>query len=97
VISVPHATHEVILLALDPAGDPKPTRTKTWKRLFPINVCEQIQVPDDDAARQLLYQAALGVMQGILPAEPPLSGAVEPWRTVLLKTAAHLRGEEHAP
>jgi hypothetical protein len=34
---------------------------------------------------------------GILPAEPPLAGAVEPWRTCLLKSAAHQRGEVHAP
>jgi hypothetical protein len=95
-ILVPGATHEVILFALDPIRRPQPTRPHSWKPLLPINVMEQVQLPDDDAARTLLRGAARAVMDGLLPAEPALSGAVEPWRTSMIRTAAHLRGEEHA-
>lgn len=97
IVTVPHATHEVMLFALDPARNPVPTDTSSWSFLRPVNVCEQIQLPDDGAASELLYDCARAVVNGILPAEPPLAGAVEPWRTALIKTAAHQRGEEHAP
>jgi len=97
VITVPHATHEVLLFALNPGAYPTVTDPSTWARLTPHNVCEQIQLPDDEAATRLLRKCANGVLHGVLPAEPPLAGAVEPWRTVLIKTAAHLRGEPHAP
>jgi hypothetical protein len=97
VVRVPHATHEVLLLALDPAVDPQPTDVESWRFLRPVNVCEQIELPHDDAARVLLGLAARAVVAGVLWAEPPLSGQLEPWRTVLIRTSAHLRGEEHAP
>jgi hypothetical protein len=95
-IRVPGATHEVILVALDPARHPHPTKPRTWTILRPVNVAEQITLPGDIAARHLLKLAARAVIDGGLPAEPAMSGAVEPWRTTLIRTAAHLRGEEHA-
>lgn len=96
VIAVPGATHEVLLAALDPA--PPPTcDPASWQMLRPLNVVEQLQLPDDDACRALVRKAVEAILAGVLPAEPPLAGAVEPWRTTLIKTAAHLRGEEHAP
>lgn len=96
-VTVPGATHEVMLHALDPKTEPVPTDPMSWRRLHPINVLEQIELPDDAAAVDLARGCARAVLAGVLPAEPLLSGAVEPWRTVLIKTAAHLRGEEHAP
>jgi len=51
----------------------------------------------DEAAVELLDLAVRAVLDGRLWAEAPLSGQVEPWRTVLIKTSAHARGEEHAP
>lgn len=97
IVHVPGSTHELLVTALDPQRDPQANRPRTWRHLTPINVCQQLQLPDDKAAAELAYQAALAVVAGILPAEPPLSGQVEPWRTTLIKSAAHLRGEEHAP
>lgn len=94
-ISVPHATHEVMLVALDPARLPNPEETETWSFLRPANVTEQIELPNDDEAVVLLRQCAQAVVDGVLPAEPLLSGAVEPWRTTLIQTAAHARGEVH--
>jgi hypothetical protein len=91
------STHEVVLCALDSDKHPVPDDPATWELLSPLNVCEQIELPDDEAARSLLRSAAQAVVAGLLPAEPWMSGAVEPWRTSLLKTAAHYRGEAHAP
>ena len=96
-IRVPGATHEVLLVALDPGQYPSPTKVDSWTMLRPINVEEQIHLPDDERAKELLHMSALAVVTGLLPAEPALSGAVEPWRTTLIRTSAHLRGEEHAP
>jgi hypothetical protein len=96
-IRVPGATHEVLLAALNPERKPRPTRPWTWQYLQPLNVVEQVQLPDDAAAAQLLGQAAQAVVDGVLWAEPPLSGQAEPWHTSMVKTSAHLRGEEHAP
>lgn len=95
-IAIPHATHEILLYAYDPDKNPTPEDPKTWRMLTPVNVCEQIQVPSDADAKDLLKLAAQNVVDGRLPAEPLLAGQKEPWHTVLLKTAAHYRGEEHA-
>jgi hypothetical protein len=93
----PSATHEVTLAALDPGRSPVPTDHETWVMLHPLNVSEQVEVPNDDEARLLARLAAQAVVDGTLWAEPPLSGQKEPWRTSLIKSAAHARGEEHAP
>lgn len=91
----PSATHEIILAALDPTAHPWPGSIRSWKMLHPLNLVEQVELPSDEAARELLRSCAAGVVQGHLWAEPGLSGAVEPWRTVLVRSAAHLRGEVH--
>lgn len=95
-VNVPGATHEVMLRALDPTKHPTPLNADTWKHLIPINFVEQVQLPDDAAAKELVELAAVAVVRGVLWAEAPLAGQTEPWRTSILKTAAHLRGEEHA-
>lgn len=96
-IRVPGVTHQVLLIALNPEREPKPDDPHSWQMLTPINVSEQIELPGDEAAAEVGEQCVKAVLAGTLPAEPPLGGAVEPWRTALLKTAAHARGEEHAP
>lgn len=96
-IVVPHATHEIVVTALDPDRAPSVGDTDSWLMLVPVNVAEQVELPDDAAAVRLLRACAQAVVDGVLPAEPPLAGAVEPWRTSLLRTAAHERGEPHAP
>lgn len=95
VIRLPHATHEVHLAALDPKNA-DPYDTDTWVRLQPYNLIDQVQVPSDDDASELAHLCAREVAEGRLWAEPPLSGQVEPWRTVLIRTSAHMRGEPHA-
>lgn len=95
-VTVPGATHELIVCALDPMANPRPLLPGSWVRLTPTNVVEQVQLPDDETASVLADLAARAVVDGTLPAEPPLAGAREPWRTALIKTSAHLRGEPHA-
>ena len=96
-ISVPNATHEVLLIALNPDRNPTALDMSSWQHLTPANLVEQIELPNDEDAKDLLKKCATAVVNGMLWAEPPLSGQKEPWRTVLIKTAAHYRGEEHAP
>lgn len=96
-VRVPGATHEVLLLALDPEKSPVPDNPASWAWLLPLNVQEQVQLGSDDQAADLVESCVRAMLAGNLPAEPALAGAVEPWRTVLVKTAAHARGEEHAP
>ena len=97
VVNVPGATHEILMVALDPGKNPKPEDSYSWSFLRPTNLMEQVQLPDDESAVDLLHDCVVAVLDGRLWAEPMLSGQVEPWRTVLVKAAAHIRGEEHAP
>lgn len=106
VIEVPHASHQLMLYALERGrvgssvarehADPSPDDIGTWRMLVPINVCQQFEVESDHRAGLLAEMAARAVSAGVLWAEPPLSGQVEPWLTTIIQTSAHLRGEEHA-
>lgn len=98
VINVPGATHEVLLFALDPDGKnglALSTDPDSWGILTPLNLVYQVHLDSDAAAREMLCMCAQAIVNGALWAEPPLSGQIEPWRTVLLQTSAHLRGEAH--
>ena len=96
-INVPGATHEFLLCAIDPARTPSAADPPgSWSFLRPFNVWEQVDLPADAAAAELLELCARAVLAGVLPAEPALAGAVEPWHTSLLRSAAHYRGEAHA-
>lgn len=96
-ITVPRATHELMVYACDPSKRPRAHDPETWHPLLPLNVVEQVELPDDAAGVSLAEQAAWAVVRGYLPAEPPFSNSREPWLSSMVKTAAHLRGEEHAP
>lgn len=97
----PGMTHEILLAGLDISGELDLNKRTTvddfprWRFLTPFNVSEQVELPNDDSARELLEMCAVAMLDGDLWAEPPLSGQKEPWRTTLIKTAAHARGETH--
>jgi hypothetical protein len=93
-LRAPDMTHEVVVAALDPDLHPDPADVETWVRLFPINVTEQVKLPGDDEARDLLAEAARKVVEGVLPAEPALSGQREPWLSWLTNTARVLGGQD---
>jgi hypothetical protein len=100
------ATHEVDVWAINPAHHLTAELIEgLWRSggsighalLTPINVCVQFQATDDEML-QLVALAARAVVDGVLPAEPPLSGNPRGvWLQPLVKTLAHIRGEDHAP
>lgn len=89
----PEMTHELLLGALTPAKNPVAENMETWAFLTPFNACEQFEVDSDEKAIEMTEMVAQAIVDGLLPAEPALSGAREPWHTVIKNTAAHFRGE----
>ena len=82
-LAFPGATHEMILVAFDPDESPEESRPRSWRILSPLNVSHQVILPSDAAAVMLLGEAAREIVFGRLWAEPPLSGATEPWTSWL--------------
>lgn len=96
-VTVPGATHQFALVALNPDYTHDPLDPYTWARLTPHNLEEQVEVPDDEGAWRLALGCVHEVVNGRLWAEPPFPGTREPWLSALVRSAAHLRGEPHAP
>lgn len=94
------ATHELNVVALNPEDGPYDPATyfdRPYAFLTPVNIAEQFEATDDEL-RKLAWYAALGVVHGV--ANPETADAPtrirESWKTMLVKTLAHLRGESHA-
>ena len=99
----PGATHEVLVITLNPEHGPY--RADLCHRyakgglpfLTPVNIAHQIEGTDEEAA-ELARWAAWGVVSGHL--EPESSNGAERiragWKSSLVKTLAHIRGEAHA-
>jgi hypothetical protein len=84
------STHELLVVALNPDKGPP--------FLTPVNIVHQIEGSDDEA-RLLAAYAAWGVTVGALwpeTADAPDRVRAD-WKSSLVKTLAHIRGEEHAP
>lgn len=99
------ATHEVLVAAIDPTdGRWDVTQAhaavaagKSLPWLTPINLAYQFEATDDEM-RQIGELCAQAVVEGRLIPEPRgIAGAREAWLGSIVKTLAHLRGEEHAP
>jgi len=88
VIREPGATHEFMMMAMDPQKHPDPLKPESWSYLRPANLAEQVKLRDDSAALMLLDWCATNIAEGRLWAEPALSGQVEPWRSFLRHWAA---------
>ena len=92
VLHRPGVTHELVLFALE--AEPASLAADTsWRPLHPPNMVEQITAPTDEGVADLAARLATAVTVGDLPAEPPLAGQLEPWRSTVQDSAAHLRGE----
>jgi hypothetical protein len=106
----PGATHELIVIALNPEHgpftaenllqrymDPGSSQYGRLPYLTPGNVTHQIEGSDEEV-RQLAGYAAWGVTAGAL--NPETSDAPSlirgEWKGSLVKTLAHIRGEAHA-
>lgn len=96
------ASHELIVVALDPEHPVTPDdlaqRDYRLRFLNPVNIAHQFTATDDEM-RELAYLAARAVVDGVL--NPETADAPDrirhAWLTSLVKTLAHIRGEEHAP
>lgn len=89
-VAFPGATHEVLVLALDPRKDAQldPDDPMTWKFLVPPDVVHQVILEDDDAAATLADQVARAVASGDLI---PDSDWRSLWVAALDLTAEHSR------
>jgi len=102
-LQFPGATHELIVITLDPdhgpytADLPQKYATGGLPHLTPINVAEQIEGTDAEA-EELASLGAWAIVTGRL--EPESSNGPERiragWKASMVKTLAHIRGEEHA-
>jgi len=94
VFTMQGATHEIMLVALDPtyAADPDDIFSDKTRILHPINIVQQFIVNNDDQAIELTKNVAMACIQGILPIEPQgIRGAREYWESTILTTAQHIR------
>jgi hypothetical protein len=99
------ATHELFVVALNPEHGPM-TAERIGRLqvgggvpyLTPVNIAHQIEGTDEEALH-LAEMAATGVVHGVLPPETGDSPRRirASWKTSLVKTLAHNRGEAHAP
>lgn len=99
-ITLDGATHEFILSALDPAGNPDPNNIFNGGARFltPLNVVEQFIVDSDEQACELVHKVALALVNGFLPAEPQgIVGSRTLWRRAISQTADHIRTGGHPP
>jgi hypothetical protein len=97
------ATHELLVLALNPDFGPWNERNVVeadyaLPYLTPVNIAEQYTATDDEMM-VLAGLCVLGVLNGHL--NPETSDAPttirEAWLTSTVRTLAHIRGEAHSP
>lgn len=105
-LQFPGATHELLVLALNPGEPPKIHDAVKLERkglklcgyLEPIDVVHQFEATDEQMV-DLAKLAAQACVDGRL--NPSTDDAREfyheQWLTACVKTLAHMRGEEHAP
>lgn len=92
-LQYPGATHEVMLVALNPEHNPNPDNRQSWQILTPVNAAVQFTSASDDDAAVLLDLVAQALVDGILPAEPSdFIGGSDYWITTVRRTAAHRTG-----
>lgn len=97
-LKFPGATHELLVLAIDPTRGPVTATQDQIVYLQPVNISMQFEATDDEM-RDLASLLVQAVVHGLL--DPETSNGPETireyWLTSAVKTLAHLRGEEHAP
>lgn len=98
------ATHELLLVALNPEHGPQTAESTSagmvdgsLPYLEPVNVVHQFEATDDEM-RHVMRLAVQAVTRGILTPETgdAPTAVREAWLASLTKTLAHLRGEAHA-
>lgn len=69
VIAVPGATHEILLLALDPNSTPQPDNPESFVYLTPVNYAIQVQLESDTPAIRAGQALVDALLRGYLWAE----------------------------
>ena len=91
-VSLPGATHELAILAIDPRVCPEPTPEMAtegqYPFLMPPDVMEQFMVLDDQQAVSLLENCVQAVVQGRIS---PDSDFRSRWAKVIANTSEHYR------
>jgi hypothetical protein len=103
VIDVLGATHQLIVVALDPHTTWTAEQCGELARtdggiamLRPGNVSLQFAAASDDQATELAHLCARAVVDGLLPAEPMLAGGGNAqWHPVVAQTLQHLQTGGH--
>jgi hypothetical protein len=95
VISRPGATHELLIMSLDPR-QPLPTLDVTdgWRVawLSPIDIVEQFTAADDAVAAEILDLSVRAIVDGRLSPDQDFRAT---WRVTLRETAAHFATGRH--
>ena len=94
-LKYPGATHELMVVALDPEKNPQPNQPETWHHLTPINYVNQFHGLTDAGAAGLARTAAEQVVQGQLWVETSdIAGGKAQWDRFLRDAvrAAQVRG-----
>lgn len=95
-IRTPGATHELLLIALDPVGHPNVYDRESLRFLTPLNAEAQFIVDTDEQAVALAEKATRAICDGVMAAEPPFPHqGREIWQEVVTQTAEHLRTGGH--
>lgn len=98
------ATHELDILALNPeAGHYDVARLQSHEPtgdipyLTPLSVSVQVEATDDELD-QMAWYGAQAIVRGHMSPEPPFSTQAhwDDWTVAMVKTLAHIRGEDHA-
>lgn len=94
----PGATHELLVLALNPEHGPYTPTSENVRHLTPVNIVHQFTATHEEM-RELAWLAARAVVHGGLNPETGDAPTLirEQWLTACVKGLAHIRGEEHAP
>lgn len=105
-LQFPDASHEILLIALNPKLGPwsaenviekmlAPRTEAAW--LTPLNLAEQLHNATDAQAVALTLMLARAMVDGMVPIEPAdVPGGRDRWRRVIAATMEHLQTGGHA-
>lgn len=93
-LHVPDATHEYVVVAIDPeqCPYPDPDDIEEIRFLRPVDVVQQVTGLDDKQAAKVLELCALACTSGRLVPDVDFHRA---WEHAIVATADHQRGEHH--
>ena len=99
VLNLPGASHELLIVAIDPAWNPPDEDDFGFSRggvpfLSPIDVAQQFRVNGDRQAQELARLCVLAICRGHMSPDQDYRAA---WKDTIEATADHLRRGLHLP